>query len=55
MFSFWFNTSFIDESGVYVIDKLMLDGAVKDKSHKKYSPHLRVEIGGVPMFHPSVS
>ena len=44
MFQFWFNTSFLDPNGILIIDKYMLDYAVKDKKHKIFSPNFRVEL-----------
>ncbi|CAK88457.1 unnamed protein product (macronuclear) [Paramecium tetraurelia] len=44
MFQFWFHTSFLDDTGLLIIDKYMLDKAVKDKNHKVFSPNFRVEV-----------
>ncbi|CAK60015.1 unnamed protein product (macronuclear) [Paramecium tetraurelia] len=44
MFQFWFHTGFIESNGLLVIDKYMLDRAVKDKKHKIFSPNFRVEV-----------
>lgn len=49
MLQFWFHTSFLDQSGVLVIDKYMLDYAVKDKKHKMFSPNFRIELTAVPL------
>jgi hypothetical protein len=54
MFQFWFNTSFFEPTGKLVIDKYMLDGAVKDKGNKKFSANFRVEVDGVQLSHPAI-
>jgi hypothetical protein len=54
MFSFWFNTSFLDSTGELVICKGMLDGAVKDRANKIYASEMRVEIEGVILKHPAL-
>jgi hypothetical protein len=35
-FHFWFNTSFIDQSGVLSMDKPMIEKADKDKKCRKF-------------------
>jgi phosphatidylinositol-3,4,5-trisphosphate 3-phosphatase/dual-specificity protein phosphatase PTEN len=42
LFQFWFHSAFVND--LLVIDKYMLDRAVKDKKHKIMSPHFRVEL-----------
>ena len=44
MFKFWFNTMFIEDSGVYKLEKSLIDLAVKDKECKKFKENFAVEI-----------
>ena len=44
MFKFWFNTLFVGDSGVFMLEKEMIDLAVKDKECKKFKENFRVEI-----------
>lgn len=44
MFHFWFNTSFLDESGLLILDKNMLDKAHQDKNDKKFDKNFRIEV-----------
>jgi len=43
LFHFWFNACMIDGPKL-ILRKWQLDGAAKDRKHKKYSPHFRVEL-----------
>ena len=43
-FHFWFNTSFIDQSGVLSLDKPMIEKASKDKKCSKFDQNFRIEI-----------
>jgi phosphatidylinositol-3,4,5-trisphosphate 3-phosphatase/dual-specificity protein phosphatase PTEN len=44
IFQLWFNTSFLEASGLFMVEKFMLDKACKDKLNKKLSQDLRFEI-----------
>lgn len=44
MFKFWFNTMFIEDNGVYKLEKSLIDLAVKDKECKKFKENFAVEI-----------
>jgi len=43
LFHFWFNASMLTQPKL-VLRKWQLDGAAKDRKHKKLSPHFRVEL-----------
>ena len=43
-FHFWFNTSFIDQSGVLSMDKPMIEKAAKDKKCSKFDQNFRIEV-----------
>ena len=43
LFHFWFNASMLSQPKL-VMRKWQLDGANKDRKHKKYNPHFRVEL-----------
>lgn len=43
LLAFWFHTSFIQDN-LLVLDKEMLDKAVKDKKHKRFHPEFKVEV-----------
>lgn len=47
MFTFWFHTGFFDATGKLFIEKYMLDGAWRDKSHKKFPQNFAVEVEGI--------
>lgn len=47
MFALWINTSFV--SSYMSFDKEELDGAVKDKAGKHFSPHFKLELFFEPM------
>lgn len=36
LFHFWFHTSFVDSNGQLIINKVMTEGALKDKKDKYY-------------------
>jgi len=40
----WFNTSFLPENGVLIIDKSMVDKACKDRENKKFNKDFKIEI-----------
>jgi hypothetical protein len=44
MFSFWFNTSFIDTSLPLILSKKELDGAVKDKKEAHFPKNFECEV-----------
>lgn len=44
IFQFWFNVSFVNEDGVLIIHKNMLDKAYRDKKHNKFDKNFRVEL-----------
>ena len=44
MFKFWFNTLFVEKSGVFRLEKSLIDLAVKDKECKKFRDNFGVEI-----------
>jgi phosphatidylinositol-3,4,5-trisphosphate 3-phosphatase and dual-specificity protein phosphatase PTEN len=44
MFTFWFNTFFLPNDGVFMIKKSMLDKACKDKHNEIFEPNFKVEI-----------
>jgi len=43
-FHFWFNTYFIDRSGVFYINKDMIDGPHKDKKNLKYDKNFSIKV-----------
>jgi len=43
LFHFWFHAAMVDGPKL-VLQKWQLDGPAKDRKHKKYSPHFRVEL-----------
>ena len=43
LFHFWFNAAMVVGPKL-VLRKWQLDGPAKDRKHKKYSPHFRVEL-----------
>lgn len=43
MFHFWFNTGFVD-GNVLVFEKNILDKACKDKNHRVFDRHFKVEV-----------
>jgi hypothetical protein len=43
LFHFWFNACMLEGSKL-VLRKWQLDGVAKDRKHKKYSPHFRMEL-----------
>ena len=43
LFSFWFHPAMLGDPAKLVLRKWQLDGANKDRKHKKFSPHFRVE------------
>lgn len=44
IFTFWFNTSFIDNSGLLSMDKPMIDKAAGDKKCKVFDSNFRMEV-----------
>lgn len=44
IFQFWFNVSFVNEDGLLIIHKNMLDKAYRDKGQSKFDKSFRVEI-----------
>ena len=44
IFKLWFNTNFIPNDGVLVINKDLIDKACKDKSCKKFKQNFKIEI-----------
>ena len=43
-FHFWFNTFFIDRSGVFYINKDMIDGPHKDKKNLMYDKNFSIKV-----------
>lgn len=43
-FHFWFNTSFIDDTGILQLDKPMIDKCHKDKHCNIYDRSFRIEV-----------
>ena len=43
-FHFWFNTFFVDKSGVFYINKWMIDGAHKDKKSIQYDKNFSIKV-----------
>ena len=43
-FHFWFNTFFIDRSGIFYINKGMIDGAQKDKKDVKFDKNFSIKV-----------
>ena len=43
-FHFWFNTFFIDRSGVFYIGKDMIDGPHKDKRNLQYDKNFSIKV-----------
>ena len=44
IFKLWFNTSFIPDDGVLVVNKDLIDKACKDKHCKKFKPNFKIEV-----------
>ena len=44
IFKLWFNSNFIPDDGVLVINKDLIDKACKDKSCKKYKQNFKIEV-----------
>ncbi len=44
VFNFWFNTSFIDNSGVLSMDKPMIEKAASDKKCRVFDSNFRIEV-----------
>jgi len=44
VFHFWFNTCFVDNSGVLLIEKQMIEKASSDKRCSKFDKNFRIEI-----------
>ena len=43
-FHCWFNTYFVDRSGIFYINKNMIDNAHKDKKNAKYDKNFSIKI-----------
>lgn len=44
IFKLWFNTNFIPDDGVLIIEKNLIDKACKDKNCKKFKSNFKIEI-----------